>query len=62
MRYRNARQRIGAYPSGAGGFGREVKMLIDQINEVEKKWNFVGFFDDADDIKPKIIGFIIFSN
>jgi sugar O-acyltransferase (sialic acid O-acetyltransferase NeuD family) len=31
---------------GAGGFGREVKMLIDQINEVAKQWEFIGFFDD----------------
>lgn len=32
---------------GAGGFGREIKCLIDNINEVEKKWNFIGFFDDG---------------
>ena len=32
---------------GAGGFGREVQMLIDQINHVEKKFDFVGFFDDG---------------
>lgn len=32
---------------GAGGFGREVKMLIDQINEKEKQFNFIGFFDDG---------------
>ena len=28
---------------GGGGFGREVKMLIDQIN----KYDFIGFFDDG---------------
>lgn len=32
---------------GSGGFGREVQMLIEQINAVEKKWNFIGFFDDG---------------
>lgn len=35
---------------GAGGFGREVKMLIDQINELGTqpfKWEFVGFYDDG---------------
>ncbi|UTW67109.1 acetyltransferase [bacterium SCSIO 12643] len=32
---------------GAGGFGREVLMLINQINRVEKKWDFIGFFDDG---------------
>jgi sugar O-acyltransferase (sialic acid O-acetyltransferase NeuD family) len=32
---------------GAGGFGREVACLINAINEVEQKWNFIGFFDDG---------------
>lgn len=32
---------------GAGGFGREVKMLIDQINAVEKKYECIGYFDDG---------------
>ena len=31
---------------GAGGFGREVKMLIDQINEKQKTYEIVGFYDD----------------
>jgi sugar O-acyltransferase (sialic acid O-acetyltransferase NeuD family) len=32
---------------GAGGFGREVEMLINQINEQEKKWNLLGYIDDS---------------
>lgn len=32
---------------GAGGFGREVKMLIDQINGLTPVWNFIGYFDDG---------------
>jgi sugar O-acyltransferase (sialic acid O-acetyltransferase NeuD family) len=32
---------------GAGGFGREVKMLIDQINFKNKVYEFIGFFDDG---------------
>lgn len=32
---------------GAGGFGREVKMLIDQINQSENKYEFLGFYDDG---------------
>jgi sugar O-acyltransferase (sialic acid O-acetyltransferase NeuD family) len=32
---------------GCGGFGREVKSLIDQINNHEKKYNFIGYFDDS---------------
>lgn len=31
---------------GSGGFGREVKMLIDQINDVNPEWEFLGYFDD----------------
>ena len=32
---------------GAGGFGREVAALIQDINLVESKWNFLGFIDEA---------------
>lgn len=32
---------------GAGGFGREVKMLIDQINQIENKYEFLGYYDDG---------------
>ena len=32
---------------GAGGFGREVKMLIDQINAVSLKYTFIGYYDDG---------------
>ena len=32
---------------GAGGFGREVKMLIDQINKYDRKYEFIGYFDDG---------------
>ncbi|MDN3606510.1 acetyltransferase [Kaistella yonginensis] len=31
---------------GAGGFGREVKMLIEQINKVDPQFEIVGFYDD----------------
>ncbi|GAB2957897.1 acetyltransferase [Hymenobacter coalescens] len=31
---------------GAGGLGREVLMLVRQINEVELRWNVLGFYDD----------------
>jgi len=31
---------------GSGGFGREVKMLIDQINKANLQFEIVGFFDD----------------
>lgn len=32
---------------GAGGFGREVKTIIDAINKSEPTYNFVGFYDDG---------------
>lgn len=31
---------------GAGGLGLEVKALLDNINDIEKQWNFLGFIDD----------------
>jgi len=34
---------------GFGGFGREVQMLIEQINEQNSSWNFRGFFDDNEE-------------
>ena len=32
---------------GAGGFGKEVAMLIEQINASVPAWHMVGFFDDG---------------
>lgn len=32
---------------GAGGFGREVHMLIQQINSKVLNWEFLGYFDDG---------------
>lgn len=32
---------------GAGGFGREVKLIIDEINKVEPAYNFIGYYDDG---------------
>ena len=31
---------------GAGGFGREVKFIIDRINSIKKTYNLLGFYDD----------------
>ncbi len=31
---------------GAGGFGREIRCLLNEINEISQTWDFVGFFDD----------------
>ena len=32
---------------GGGGFGREVQMLVEQINEVKEDWDFIGFYDEG---------------
>ena len=32
---------------GAGGFGREVHMLIDQINATSLQYKVLGFYDDS---------------
>jgi sugar O-acyltransferase (sialic acid O-acetyltransferase NeuD family) len=42
---------------GAGGFGREVKMLIDQINSKNPTYDFIGFFDDGEERGKLINGF-----
>ena len=31
---------------GAGGFGRETELLLQQINAFHPQWEFIGFFDD----------------
>ena len=32
---------------GAGGFGREMAVMIRQINQEKSEWNLIGFFDDG---------------
>jgi sugar O-acyltransferase (sialic acid O-acetyltransferase NeuD family) len=32
---------------GAGGFGREVKTILDSINLVSPTFNFLGYYDDG---------------
>jgi len=32
---------------GAGGLGKEIALLIDSINKVERRWDIVGFVDDG---------------
>ncbi|EJT5936561.1 acetyltransferase [Clostridium perfringens] len=40
---------------GAGGFGREVAWLVEEINEVSKEWNLVGFIDENKEIHETLI-------
>jgi sugar O-acyltransferase (sialic acid O-acetyltransferase NeuD family) len=32
---------------GAGGFGRETALMVEQINRVDRCWNVIGFYDDG---------------
>ena len=32
---------------GAGGFGRELALMVEQINADQKRWRVIGFFDDG---------------
>lgn len=42
---------------GAGGFGREVAMLIEQINQKEETWNILGYFDDGVKVGTELYGY-----
>lgn len=43
------------YIYGAGGVGREIILLINDINAVKDKWNIAGFIDDNPDMKGRVI-------
>ena len=47
---------------GAGGFGREVKTLIDDINNVRPFYNFIGYYDDGREKGTDINGFPVLGN
>ena len=42
---------------GAGGFGREVQMLIEQINAQQPSFDLVGYFDDSIEKGTQVNGF-----
>lgn len=43
---------------GASGFGREVAMLIEEINASNPSWNILGFVDDCpDSLDEKCLGY-----
>ncbi len=35
---------------GAGGFGREIHQIVEDLNKDERTWNFIGFLDGNDDL------------
>jgi sugar O-acyltransferase (sialic acid O-acetyltransferase NeuD family) len=42
---------------GAGGFGREVLLLLHQINQARPTWQILGFYDDNTRQPPTINGY-----
>ena len=40
---------------GAGGCGREVSWLVDDINKINNQWNLLGFIDENEDNHGKIL-------
>ena len=42
---------------GAGGFGREVRFLLDDINKHKSQWEFVGYYDDGYEAGTLISGY-----
>lgn len=40
---------------GAGGVGREVTLIIEQINSLKPTWNILGFIDDNPNSLGKVI-------
>ncbi len=47
---------------GAGGLGRELLLLIQQINRTAPGWIIIGFFDDAVTAGTLINGFPVLGN
>ena len=40
---------------GAGGVGKEVSLIVEQINRLDPTWNLVGFVDDNTENWGKVI-------
>lgn len=47
---------------GAGGFGRETALMIEQINRSEQCWNVLGFYDDGIPSNEMVDGLPVLGN
>lgn len=48
---------------GAGGIGREVAWIIEEINEVNPTWNVIGFVDENSEMHNKVLnGYKVLGN
>ncbi|MAZ30962.1 MAG: transferase [Flavobacteriales bacterium] len=41
---------------GSGGFAKEVKFLLKEINRFSEKWNFIGYIDKSSRDNEEVIG------
>jgi len=48
--------------AGAGGLGRDIAMLIEQINLASSHWEIIGFFDDSPKAGKDIYGYPLLGN
>ena len=39
---------------GAGGHGREIIQILEDINKIQNKYKILGFTDDKKELKSKI--------
>lgn len=54
------KRRIAIY--GAGGFGREVALMLQQMNKVTDEWEIIGFYDDGKKKGEFVDGFSVLGN
>ena len=47
---------------GAGGLGREVLLLLRQLNDAQSTWDIRGFYDDEVPTTPTVAGFPYLGN
>lgn len=44
---------------GSGGLGKEIAVLLHQINQHELSWNVIGFYDDGNTAVQKVAEYLV---
>lgn len=47
---------------GGGGLGKEIAVLIHQINQQQLTWNVIGFYDDELPAGKRVVGHLVLGN
>lgn len=47
---------------GAGGLGKEIAVLIHQVNQHQLTWNVIGYYDDSLPVGKKVVGHLVLGN